>query len=116
MADLPFPCHEMGSGWEQCLTLLQVTHWVAASWPLSPHAPGDIVKIKLLEGSYPLTSECVWEQPSLLPLGCQLESEARPRGGLYGGGASASLPPSPPPLTSPRPLAIADLSLGKEPG
>lgn len=91
-------------------------HWVTPSWPLSPHAPGDVVKIRLLEGSRTLTPERVWEQPFLLPLGCQLESEARPRGGLCGEGASASPPPSPPPPTSPQPLAIADLSPGRGPG
>lgn len=58
--------------------MLQITHWVTLSWLLSPHIPEDIVNVRLLQGSRPLTPERVWEQPFLLPLGVNWRAKPGP--------------------------------------
>lgn len=108
LADLPFPAMGWAAGGEQCWTLLQITHWVTLSWLLSPHIPEDIVNVRLLQGSRPLTLEHVWEQPFPPTTGCQLESKARAQGWPVGGEPQHHHHPAhvPPPHSR----AIADLS------
>lgn len=90
-------------------------HSILAAQPLT--YPKDIVNVRLLQGSRPLTLDAVWEQPFLLPLG--VNWRAKPGPGVvcvWRGSLSITSPPSPRPPTSPQPLAIADLSLGRGPG